>query len=537
MDRRWTFVLAAALVLLLLFAPAALAAPHADTIIHTVRPGETLSSIAAYYGVDMGALARANNIINPNRIYVGQRLVIPRGGATGIIHVIQRGETLTRIAQRYGVDVWTIAQANGIFDLNRIYVGQRLVIPGVTPRPTTPPSPTTPPAMGGPWYGQYYANMTLTEPPAYTAYDEAINFNWGWNAPVSVLPADRFSVRWTATNAFSEGTYRFFVRMDDGARVWVDGALIIDQWRDGGLRTFSADRTLTAGNHDIRVEYYDRSQVARVYFWWQQIGGGPTPPPAAWSGQFFNNMTLSGAPSYSHTANELNFNWGTGSPASVVPADNFSARWTSSPYFTSGTYRFTVQVDDGARLWVDDVLIMDQWQDGGWRTFTADRALSTGYHAMRVEYYEHSGAARIRVGWQRVSDGGTPTPPPTGAWWGELFTNMELSGPPATAGYFDEINFNWETGGLFGPGNPDFVDYFSIRWTRTLPLAAGVYHFCAQADDGVRIYVDGLRVLDEWHPANAQSYCSGDVNLSAGEHTVVVEYYEEGGNAMIRVWW
>jgi hypothetical protein len=75
-----------------------------------------------------------------------------------------------------------------------------------------------------------------------------------------------------------------------------------------------------------------------------------------------------------------------------------------------------------------------------------------------------------------------------------------------------------------------------VRWTTTAYLEADTYNFCAMSDDGVRIWVDGDRVLDEWHPNNGISYC-GRKTVSAGNHQIKVEYYEEGGDALIYVWW
>jgi LysM repeat protein len=112
------------------------AAPSESGLVHVVRRGETLSGIAVRYGVNMWALARANGIANPSRIYAGQRLIIPTGGPVwptvpqgGAVHVVQRGETLSGIAARYGVNMWVLARTNGIANPSRIYTGQRLVIP------------------------------------------------------------------------------------------------------------------------------------------------------------------------------------------------------------------------------------------------------------------------------------------------------------------------------------------------------------------------------------------------------------------------
>jgi LysM repeat protein len=109
------------------------AAPDERTV-HIVRAGEMLYSIARACGVDVWALASANGIANPNSIYAGQRLVVPTGWGSGwtdvgTVHVVQPGENLCRIALNYGVSQWAIARANGIANPNYIYAGQRLVIP------------------------------------------------------------------------------------------------------------------------------------------------------------------------------------------------------------------------------------------------------------------------------------------------------------------------------------------------------------------------------------------------------------------------
>ena len=126
----------AVLLLVLLGATAALA--QGGTV-HVVRPGETLSAIARLYGFSPAAIADANSLLNPSLIFAGQRLTIPQAGpADGSTHVVRPGETLTSIARRYGVDPAQLAAANGLWDPNRIFVGQVLRIPASRP---TPPAP------------------------------------------------------------------------------------------------------------------------------------------------------------------------------------------------------------------------------------------------------------------------------------------------------------------------------------------------------------------------------------------------------------
>ena len=128
--RKMMIILAAVLILGLLTTTVGYAAPPAyGPIYHRVSRGETLFSIGRRYGVHPYAIARANYLQNPNRIYAGQVLRIPASQPQHRIHIVVRGQTLLRIARQYGVSPWAIAQANGIYNLNRIYAGQRLVIP------------------------------------------------------------------------------------------------------------------------------------------------------------------------------------------------------------------------------------------------------------------------------------------------------------------------------------------------------------------------------------------------------------------------
>ena len=106
---------------------------------YTVKSGDSLSAIAARYGMSYETLARLNNISNPNRIYVGQTLNLGTSGYTshryaassssnGGSYTIQAGDTLSAIAARYGMSYETLARLNNISDPNRIVAGQRIVL-------------------------------------------------------------------------------------------------------------------------------------------------------------------------------------------------------------------------------------------------------------------------------------------------------------------------------------------------------------------------------------------------------------------------
>ncbi len=134
------------LAVLLLTAANPSPASAAGPAYYVVRYGDTLDGIAWRYGVSTWSLARTNGLWNPNLIYIGQVLVIPYPGYVpypyyqpvvyyprptyGCYYWVRYGDSMLTIARRFGGDAWTIARANGIYNLNWIYAGQRLFIPG-----------------------------------------------------------------------------------------------------------------------------------------------------------------------------------------------------------------------------------------------------------------------------------------------------------------------------------------------------------------------------------------------------------------------
>lgn len=136
----------------------------------------------------------------------------------------------------------------------------------------------------------------------------------------------------------------------------------------------------------------------------------PTPPPVItdWRGDYFNNRDLAGAPVLVRNDVTVDFNWGAGSPAAGIPVDNFSVRWTRWWSSSEGTHRFHVSVDDGVRLYVDEALVIDSWQDGSWREVVGERWLGGGNHSLRIEYYEHIGDAAIKAWAEKVSTSTAP---------------------------------------------------------------------------------------------------------------------------------
>ncbi len=136
---------------------------------HTVRAGETLSGIAERYGVSVGDLLAANRqITNPNLIHPGQTVTLPVGAGEGqgaaqvetaAVHTVRGGDTLSGIAQQYGVSWRELAADNGIANPSLIQVGQQIRLNGAGPEQATPVS--EPAAEATPAAGQEGVNPNL----------------------------------------------------------------------------------------------------------------------------------------------------------------------------------------------------------------------------------------------------------------------------------------------------------------------------------------------------------------------------------------
>ena len=130
----------------------------------------------------------------------------------------------------------------------------------------------------------------------------------------------------------------------------------------------------------------------------------------------------------------------------------------------------------------------------------------------------------------------SPTlPPPSGASWrGEYYDNPDLTGQPILVRDDPALDFNWGPDSP-APGIP--ADNFSVRWTRPFEFVQeGDFRFLADVDDGVKLYLDGWLIIDEWNtnPYILHSGVFGDIK--PGVHTIIVEYFEAGGDAHARVW-
>ena len=121
----------------------------------------------------------------------------------------------------------------------------------------------------------YYNNKTLTAPTALTRIDSTVNYDWASGSPDPAVNADSFSVRWTGVvRVQTTGSYNFQTISDDGVRLYVNGALVINNWADHSATTDnSAAIALTAGiDYAITMEFYENGGLAVAKLNWKKPG-------------------------------------------------------------------------------------------------------------------------------------------------------------------------------------------------------------------------------------------------------------------------
>jgi beta-glucosidase len=142
-----------------------------------------------------------------------------------------------------------------------------------TPGPgrLAPTHAVVPAAAFGPGLrGEYFANNRLEGEPHLVRTDDRVDFGWTLSSPARGIPYDWYSVRWTGTiTAPPEGVRRLGVEGNDGYRLWVDGQLVIDNWKKRSYAARLEEVAFEPGStHAIRVEYFESTGNARVKLVW-----------------------------------------------------------------------------------------------------------------------------------------------------------------------------------------------------------------------------------------------------------------------------
>lgn len=128
------------------------------------------------------------------------------------------------------------------------------------------------------------------------------------------------------------------------------------------------------------------------------------------SAQYFDQLAFGGTPLTRIDPN-VDFNWGNGSPDATIAPDTFSARWRGEVKADfDELYTFSTTSDDGVRLTIDGDVVIDHFDDHAPSLDTGNIALTPGWHAVLLEYYENGGGAQVHLSWQSASQAAQVVP-------------------------------------------------------------------------------------------------------------------------------
>ncbi len=383
--------------------------------------------------------------------------------------------------------------------------------------------------------------------------------------------AFRFDSRITVNES---GAYTFYTSSDDGSRLYVDGQLVVD---NDGLHVNKESNgvvSLTAGEHDVRVEFFEKTGRDNLEVLWSGPGFEKQPIADTVFVEIVEVAAVFDTPvSYSYYEGNWNVlpqfdqlqavKTGALTNFSLQPRekdDFYGFRFDSVISVTDdGDYTFYIQSDDGSRLYINDQMIVDH---DGLHPIQPVRsgvvALAPGEHKIRVEFFEKSGKDDLIVSWSGPGFGRQVIADTA------LAANAvdSTSGAPANGTTTSEYSVAsvWDYDLYFGFWNalPDFASLtpavtsvtsdldlsvspvnskFAIRFRGSIDIGeAGAYTFYTESDDGSQLLIDGQLVVDN-NGLHALIEKQGAVTLAAGVHDVEIRYLQGfGGKGFLTSW-
>jgi hypothetical protein len=266
-----------------------------------------------------------------------------------------------------------------------------------------------PAGRGGGLIAEYYSSSNWTG-LITTRIDPVVDFNWGPGAPLANAPSNRFSVRWLGKlQARRSGTHAFHVTADDRARLWIGGQLVVDPSSTSATGELSGAVSLFAGQYyDLLLEFQEGEGNASISLAWTPPGSPREIVPQAQlyaadeglRGSYHNGTGLS-ALAFTRMDDQVDFQWGDGTPDPVLLPGAFSIRWTGRIRARQGgNYSFHTVSDDGLRLYVNNQLLIDDWLARPLAERTGAIVLAAGQtYNLTLDYLNNPGSATVALLW------------------------------------------------------------------------------------------------------------------------------------------
>lgn len=317
----------------------------------------------------------------------------------------------------------------------------------------------------------------------------------------------------------------WFLECDSGARGWIDSRFVIVT---GSTQNVPIIQVV------VMVATASPAPLAPTALPIPTATLAPPPPTPnltrGWRASFYNNTVLSGEPAVVDDLSDVNFNWGAGSPYSSINVDYFAARFERRFSLPRGYHRFELRADDGVRFWLNNQLLIDGWSNSDNNIYTTGAQLVDGVYDFRIEYFEGGGTAYLQFFYKYLGTNAD--------WQATYYDNPNLSGAPilSQSEPSRSIPLEFNIGTSPPLYQPSIGNNWSARWQGDFFFWSGDYIFRAQATGGVRVYIDGLLILEGWSDSQK------DINnifrsVGQGDHTIRIEYYRQTAESSLRVWW
>ncbi|MBL8761543.1 MAG: hypothetical protein JNL50_09600, partial [Phycisphaerae bacterium] len=399
-----------------------------------------------------------------------------------------------------------------------------------------------------------------------------------WNITSSPFysggPTEYFALRLVGKIRVPQGgAWTFKLGSDAGARLYVNGELVVNDDANHAFRFSAGTVTLPEGEARIEIRYLEIYYSQGLVLTWQGPGTpeevvptdaflpDPEEPPADDGGGALRAYWSAGVShatrlgeidwlAYDTTSSVAKINWRITNNAFYAggPTDYFAARFVGEIDIpTSGQWTFKLGSDAGARLLIDDELVVNDDANHSFRFISGQKVLSAGKHRFEVRYMDIYYSQGLFVTWQAPGAAHEEVIPSS------AFSTLPLESPGGAAAgrggvaatwvthntsFLDGVNWAgsgavtnrvdhiaWRvTNNAFYTGGP--TNYFAAKFTGTIDVPeGGVWTFKLGSDAGARLLIDGQTVVND-EPNHAFRFTPGTVELSAGKHRLEVQYME-----------
>ncbi|UOR11643.1 PA14 domain-containing protein [Halobacillus amylolyticus] len=388
----------------------------------------------------------------------------------------------------------------------------------------------------GDWMSYYYNNNNLDGTPVYKeqldGISNSLSFDHGYNSPSEKVSKNEFTASFTTYKKLSAGKYLFNTKVDDGIRIYVDDNLVVNQWGKSRYQEelnhvveISDLKGREKEFHKIRIEYREFEGKSRLDF--KITPFNRTFSYDSWTGIYYNDRNLSGVGKISPNSYEsLDFTWGFGSPMEGIKTDYFSASFykkirAGKDYFVQ-TY-----ADDRVQVSVNDNYVIDRWSNSSGEV---DNGVITNRNKdslVKVNYMDNTRHAKLKADIVPFND-----------WIGYYYNNVEPKGAPDAKAILSGVDNSLSFDHGYGrPLKGINEDDFSANFTTYKRLDPGRYVLNTKVDDGIRIYVDGELVINQWQKnrfnEDLQHVLDIQNNEGSNIHEIKIHYKEFSGKSKL----